>query len=312
MKNKKIFAILLALALFSAGVYLIYDAYNGFIIERQRRAFIALKRQGWLKLKRTLESEVAAFKGDAGIIIKDMDTGWVISLNKDKPFPAASLLKIPIMAACFNASSNGKISLNDKLVLKASVKTLGSGVLKTFPSGSKFTVEKLIEFMITKSDNTATNMLIGYLGPEYLNGFFRDYGLSDTVLNRKMMDFRQRKKGVENYTSARDIAFILERIYKRELLNRDVSDKCLSLLLRQEVNDRIPAKLPDEVAVAHKTGLEKNICHDAGIVFAENGHFMICVLTKSKNGTRQVKEFISDISLHIYKNYKMYSSSKKS
>ena len=75
------------------------------------------------------------------------------------------------------------------------------------------------------------------------------------------------------------------------------------MLLRQKVNDRIPKKLPEDCPVAHKTGLERNVCHDAGIVFTQQGDFLICVLTKSRGGARPVKNFISDLALVIYRSY---------
>ena len=173
-------------------------------------------------------------------------------------------------------------------------------------------IEKLIEVMITKSDNTAANMLIERLGFDYLNDYFRKSGLRYTNISRKMMDFQDRKRGVENYTSASDITYLLEKFYHRQFLSRTVSEKCLSMLLRQKVNDRIPKKLPDDWPVAHKTGLERNVCHDAGIVFTQQGDFLVCVLTKSRAGTRQVKEFISNLSLVIFKTYQQFPYSQYS
>jgi beta-lactamase class A len=304
MSKNKIF--LLALALVGLGLagYFSYKGCGAYWRQSKREAeLLAKKKAAWASLKKILGKQVADFKGEAGVIIEDLSQGWEISLNKDKLFPAASLVKIPIMAACFYAQAEGKISLKDKLVLKTSAKAPGSGVLKNMPAGSSITVDRLIELMIAQSDNTASNMLIDLLTPDYLNTFFKREGLKNTNLARKMMDFKHRKIGVENYTTAEDISRLLERIYRREFLNSAISDKCLAMLLRQKLRDRIPRKLPQDVPVAHKTGLERNVCHDAGIVFTPGGHFLVCVFTKSKNGSRQVKEFIANISLYIYNNY---------
>ena len=310
MGRKKIAFIFILIIGIGLGVYLSYKSYRAFGEIKKRKILLEKRKVSWIALKKSLESEVSNFKGEAAIIIEDLNMGWRISLNKDKLFPSASLVKIPIMAACFYAAHEGRISLKDNLTLKASSKVPGSGFLKNMAVGSKFSVEKLIELMITESDNTATNMLIDLLTFDYLNSFFKNAGLTHTNLSRKMMDFKYREKGVENYTTAADIAYILERIYRRRFLNKGISERCLALLLRQKVNDRIPAKLPSDVMVAHKTGLERHVCHDAGIVFIpQGGHFLICVLTESKSETKKVKGFISNVSLYIYNSYQRLPSS---
>jgi beta-lactamase class A len=293
---------LLFLALAVAGAVLI-PAWSD---ARPKRPQPALTRQAiWQALQKRIERDYDSFKGSAGIVVKDLNTGWETQLNKDSRFAAASLIKIPIMGACFKAAQEGRISLDCTLQLEAGSKAPGSGVLKCKPSGSAYTVRQLIELMITESDNTAANMLIDLVSMEYLNDFFREQGLKGTSLTRKMMDFSGRKKGVENYTSAADIASMLERMYRGSFLNASVSEQCMQMLLHQKMKDRIPRKLPRETPVAHKTGLERRVCHDAGIVFTPQGDFLVCVLTKSTVGPAKVKDFISRLALEIYNSYKM-------
>lgn len=263
------------------------------------------KRKGtWQILQKKIEQEVANFQGETGIFIEDFNTGWQILINPDKSFPSASLVKVPIMAACFYAVGEGKIKLEESLALRAKHKSLGSGILKDVPVGTKFTIAELIELMIFESDNTATNMLIERLGFDYLNNCFKRLGLEDTHIYRKMMDFRSRRAGKENYTTCRDLAFLLEEVYRHRLINKDISAKCLELLKRQKIKDRIPVRLPAQTMVAHKTGLEKGVCHDAGIVFTAKGNFLICVLTRHNHKTaRPAKDFIAQIALLTYNYY---------
>lgn len=289
MKRKKIFLVLLLLVFSNSILYLFYKFEK--------------RKVEWIALKKVIESEISQFKGEAGIVIKDLKLDWEISFNKNKLFPSASLVKVPIMLACFYAIKEGKIKLEDTLRLKPSYKVPGSGILKDMPAGSEFSIEKLIEFMISDSDNTATNMLIDVWGFDYLNSYFIQLGLKNTNVTRKMLDFRYRRQGIENYTDAKDMAYLLENIYKRALLGSRVSKKCLSLLKQQKINDRIPAKLPFGTMVAHKTGLEYRVCHDAGIVFTSKGNFLICVLTKHRGNITQAKEFISQIAQEVYNYY---------
>ncbi|MDP2830873.1 MAG: serine hydrolase, partial [Candidatus Omnitrophota bacterium] len=224
-----------------------------------------------------------------------------ISYNKDRLFPSASLAKVPIMAACFLAAKEGRIKLDRQVVLRNSDKFSGSGILKDIRPGVTFTVEELIGLMVEDSDNTATNMLTSMVGIDYLNSVFNSLGLKNTNLSRRIADFNLRDRGIENYTTAEDIALLLERIYRRRLISRDLSEKCLRVLKLQRVNDRIPKYLPVDVTVAHKTGLERSVCHDAGIVFSCKGDFLICVLTKHANPNAVAsKNFIARAALYTY------------
>ncbi len=76
----------------------------------------------------------------------------------------------------------------------------------------------------------------------------------------------------------------------------------LTILMRQKIGDRITRYLPEEIVVAHKTGLMRDNCHDAGIVFTNNGDFIIVVLTEKVN-LRLAKNVIGRIA---YKTYSIY------
>ena len=263
------------------------------------------RKAGWLRLKNVLGNKIRHFRGTVAIVIEDLDTKWEIAFNEDTPIPSASLVKVPIMLSCFYAAQDGKISLKDAINLKSSDKVSGSKVLGKEPAGTIFTVEELFNPMITRSDNAAANVLIDYVGFDTLNTYFKKMGLKNTNIARKMMDFEERREGEENYTTARDMAHLLEGLYYKKFLNKDVSERCLELLVQQKFNDRIPKKLPKNgTFIAHKTGLERHICHDVGIVFTDKDDFLICVLVKHENKFAiPAKKFISDIALLVYNYY---------
>jgi beta-lactamase class A len=270
------------------------DPLNGAIVKAAK----------WAEMEKSVRKKASTFKGEIGLVIRDLDTGRVIEINPDTLFPAASMIKVPIMAACLRAADEGRLSLQDNLKLKKVDKVRGSGDMWRKRPGSVFNVGQLIDLMITRSDNTAANMLIDLLGFEYINQAFKEMGLEKTVLSRKMMDLHSRDLGVENYTTAREMADIIERMYRKDCVCSEVSDKCMAILKSQKVNDRIPRLLPKTTVVAHKTGLERQICHDAGIVFTENGNFLISVFTKTWRGPRTAKYFIAGVSSIAYSAYK--------
>jgi len=243
------------------------------------------------------------FGGEYAYVIKNIEKPFCeISRNEEKMFPAASVIKLPIAAVAFKAAKEGKISLSRKFTITARDITGGSGVIKTMSTPVTLTFQEIIGIMISNSDNTATNKIINILGYKYLNREFKKLGLKQTILKRKMMDFSRRKKGIENYTSASDIVFLLEKIYKGELVDEESSRMLLSFLSNQKINDRIPRYLPKSVKVAHKTGLERGVVHDAGIIFSSNGDCIVCVFTKRVKDYTKAKKFIARLSLATYNN----------
>ncbi|MGB4705497.1 MAG: serine hydrolase [Candidatus Saccharicenans sp.] len=266
----------------------------------EKQYLYEIRHERWEANSREILRRIASFHGEAGIMVKDLLTGWSFLHNDEALFPAASLIKIPIMVACFKAAEEGRLDLQEKYVLKRQDRVGGSGLLRQMRNGRIFTYEELIDFMVTHSDNIATNVIIKRLGMDYIRNVFNELGLKDTVLNRLMMDFRARDEGMENYTSAREMGELLEKIYLGRCINTKVSERCLEILKRQRINDRLPRYLPKEVEVAHKTGLEREVCHDAGIVFTPNGDYIIVVLVRTWSGLRTTKNFIARLSSYFY------------
>lgn len=259
-----------------------------------------MRRAAWERLKEAVWAEIRSFHGQSAVWIEDLGTGWVAAHQEDKPFPAASVVKVPILVTCLQQAHVGELDLAEPVTLKGRDKADGSGVLKEMPNGSTLTVGELAELMVTQSDNTATNLLISRLGMGALNRSFLEMGLTATRLSRKMMDFSQRKNGVENLTTARDLSLVFRTIYRAQRMSPAVSRRCLELLQQQQINDRIPALLPPGTVVAHKTGLEKGVCHDSGILFAGNGAVLVCVLTKNGGKAKAAKKFIAQVAARAF------------
>jgi len=303
MKIKLVFSVILSLIL-TIGLFFSYKIYRRYQNTAKKQILLERRKEGWLRLKKNIENKVINFKGTVGLVVEDLDMEWEIAINEETPIPSASLVKVPIMLSCFYAAQDGKINLKDTITLQSSDKVSGSRVLGKAPVGSVFTVEELFGPMITQSDNAAANVLIDYAGFDTLNTYFKKMGLNNTNITRKMMDFEERREGVENYSTARDMAYLLEQLYYNKFLNKEVSRKCLELLGQQKINDRIPRKLPRGTYVVHKTGLERHVCHDVGIVFTSKGNFLICVLAKHEDRfAKPTKKFISDITLLTYNYY---------
>lgn len=299
--KKSLFLIALVVAS-CAGTYFGLSQHTKLQKVKEERLLHESRKAAWVEFQQRAHTEINQFKGEVSVVVKDLETGWEFSREKAKPFASASLAKIPLMAACFLAADQGRIKLDRNIPLKASDKLTGSGVLKDMPTGTAFSIWRLIGLMIYDSDNTATHILTNLVGLDYVNNASKSFGLKNTRLSRKIADYHARdNKGIENYTTAEDMSLLLEKIYRKSLGNKKISDQCINTLKLTRINDRIPKYLPSELTIAHKTGLEKTVCHDAGIVFTKKGDFIVVVLTKHENPDSKLSaELIAKVALYAY------------
>ena len=240
--------------------------------------------------------------GKIGFYYKNLVTGEVLKYNEKEPMLAASLIKLTVLGEVFNQIEDGKISESEVFITKNEDKVPSCGALNYLEEGLEVKLKDLYTLMIILSDNYATNMLIDKCEIENINNFIKENNLTNTVLKRKMFDAEGANKGLENYTSAEDMAILLEKIYNGTLVSKEASFKMLEVLKNQRLNGKIPFFLssnPNKVQIAHKTGEDTNTTHDVGIVFAKDP-FIICFLSNDVD-VPNFERAMQDISLEIYK-----------
>lgn len=238
-------------------------------------------------------------KMNCGFLIKNLSTGEVFSHEEKAVVSSASLIKIPIMGEVLRQVSMGSLSLEQRLTVNEKDKVPFS-ILNELSTGNSYSLRDVITLMIIQSDNTATNMLIDLAGMNNINSFIKNNGLLSTVLSRKMMDFNARQEGRDNFTTAMDMAKILEKIYRGELVNRSSSLLMLDILKRQLDNSMIRLFIPEETPIAHKTGGLDGIEHDAGIIFNDKCDYIFTALTWGSASTYSSRETIGKMSRIAY------------
>lgn len=276
------------------------------IVSIQIPKFITIHKKHIIfsKISSLIEKKLENFPYKAAIIVEDLEFPYLCyAINQDKPIIAASIIKIHILAAIFKAIEEGKFSFEEKIKINPADITGGSGVIKTLKLPKELTLQEILELMITKSDNTATNKVITLLGYDYINEFLLKNNFARTSLKRKMMDFSRRKRGIENYTTAKDVTNLFKQVYKKKILNKDSCEKIINILKKQKIKDRIPRYLTKNVTIAHKTGLEKSVVHDAGIIFSPEGNYIFSVLTYKVKRFKRAKDFIAELSRDLYNMY---------
>ncbi|MDF2882876.1 MAG: putative beta-lactamase [Clostridiaceae bacterium] len=216
-------------------------------------------------------------KINCAFVIKNLMTGEKFAYNENVTVPSASLIKIPMMMETLRQVEEGKLSLNQRILVQDDVKVPFS-ILTLLESGNSYSLKDVLTLMIIQSDNTAANILIDIVGMDNVNNYIKSLGLKSTVLQRKMMDADARKAGRENYTNAEEMAELLEIIYKGDKHNYQYSTIMKNILVNQLDNSMMKLHIPDDTIIAHKTGDLDGISHDAGIVYTKNIDYIFCSL----------------------------------
>ena len=230
--------------------------------------------------RRQVEDLIQDAPGKVGLVIKDLSAGETLQWSPEERFPAASLIKIPILVEALRQGQAGRLRLDERILVRPEDKVGGFGILKELPSVESVSFLDLLTLMIIISDNTATNLCIERVGMDAVNKTMASLGLQATVLQRKMMDMAARERGLDNFTSPGDMARILEMLATDQVLTPEGCARALDILARQQVNDRLPLLLPLQVKVAHKTGELPGLRHDVGILFIDSRRVVIAALTK--------------------------------
>ena len=144
--------------------------------------------------------------------------------------------------------------------------------------GEKRTIASLAYDMIIQSSNLATNLLIELVKPDSIMTTLKNMGAHDMKVLRGVEDGKAYEKGLNNSTTAYDLLLIYEQMAQEQLVSAAASKEMIRILLDQKFNNIIPALLPADVKVAHKTGYITGIHHDSGIVFLPDGRKYVLVL----------------------------------
>ena len=243
----------------------------------------------------------------------DLRSGDTLFLNADTSFHAASTMKVPVMVELFRQADKGSFRMDQGLLLVNQFASIvdgspyvldrGSDSDSTLYAriGSRVRVDSLLRLMITRSSNLATNTLIALVGAKAVTQTMRSLGASRIQVLRGVEDGKAFDRGLNNTTTARDLAIILRAIEEGRTAPPAATREMLAVLLAQEFNERIPAGLPPGVRVAHKTGDITAIAHDAAIVYPPGrGPYVLVVLTRGIRDARKSDSLIADLSSLIY------------
>lgn len=253
---------------------------------------------------------------EVGLAAYHVATGEEILIRPDTSFHPASTFKICVMMEAFRQARQGLFSLDDPLLVKNEFTSIVDGSPYSLFAkddsetdlyqhiGESFTIRELIFRMITVSSNLATNLLIERATPERTTQFMQELGTNDVIVRRGVEDNKAFRLGLNNAATARGLMQVLLKLAKREVVTPQDSDEMIGIMLQQRFNEMIPAQLPKDVGVAHKTGWNDNLYHDAGIVYPPNGNaFVLAIMTNGIEKEGEAHSFVASLAKRIYEEW---------
>ena len=227
---------------------------------------------------------VDGFNGQVFLYAKNLDTGAAFGLREDERVRTASTIKLAVMVEAFERVERGELGWDHPLTLTAASQVGGSGILGEFAPGLRLTLRDAMHLMIVISDNTATNLVIDHLTADAVNARMDAIGFPRTRLMRKVMGGGDSQAGADpalkryglGVSTPREMATLIERIERGEVVSKAASAEMIQVLKRQQSHFGIGRSLRD-VEIADKTGALDALRSDVAIVYSKSGRVAMAI-----------------------------------
>jgi beta-lactamase class A len=249
-------------------------------------------------LQTRLNRMAMAHDGKVGLFAKNLKTGATVAINADAEVQTASVIKLPIMIETFYQVKEGKHRLDERLTLTKEAQVPGSGVLTLMRPGLQPTLLDAVTLMTDISDNTATNLVLDDIGISAVNSRIEAMGLSRTRLFRKVflpysgpVAEQDRKFGLGR-TTPREMAAVMESIWRCDLADKSLCSQMLSILHNQFYRESIPRYLEaidsseGESKIGNKSGADDGVRNDVALIETSGGPIIISVFTWDNKDNR--------------------------
>ena len=287
--------------------FLLLFSFFGFV-----QAFAQSKFQN---LKPEIESLIKNSHAETvAVAVYDLNSKQQFLLNERMNFHAASTMKLPVMMELFRATKH--LNFNEPIIVKNSFSSLVDGSeYQLSPDddsdaelyqkiGQPVPMRELIQRMITRSSNLATNILIEQAKAENVMKLMKTLGANDIQVRRGVEDNKAFRAGLNNTTTAYDLMLLLKIIAEKKLMKAAACDTMISILSNQEFNEGIPAGISKGVKISHKTGSITKIYHDAAIVFPpKRKPYIIVILTRGFEKETEAHHVVAEISKLIWEDF---------
>jgi beta-lactamase class A len=264
----------------------------------------------------SLEARIAELANPAlgriGVAAVDLATGEEVMVLGDQMFPLASTSKIAVAATYLEMVEQGRYSLTSEFPLMMPVASAKYSSAKApVRPGQVMPAIDLIEIMIARSSNPATDALLAAVGgPARVNDWMRRQGIESFSINRDIATLvrddgeRDPAHHIESRDAAtpRAMVRLLAGLHRGEFLS-DQSRRVLLGAMSRTVTGkrRIPAHMPLEARVSHKTGSLSNTSSDVGIIECPDGRTIaVAIYVTGQGGKLAREERIAAIARALY------------
>lgn len=266
----------------------------------------------------SLRTQIEKIAQDAGaeqvgVAFHDYETHQSWSCHGDTWFHAASTIKVPVLLGVYGAIHSGLLSEESRVHVRNRFFSLVDGSSFRVEAsrdanaevqraiGRTMKVKDLAHHMIATSSNLATNLLIDVIGLDVMQRILEPLHLDGIELHRGVEDELAWQAGINNRATANGLLHPLRLIVEQRAFSPAVCQRMLDILHQQQFKDGIPAGLPDDARVAHKTGEISTAAHDVGIVFLpDRDPYVLAVLTQWVPDSGRKREVIARISQCVF------------
>lgn len=240
-------------------------------------------------LKQRIKETIGLTWKNYSILIIDTNSDFTVGINEEEIFTAASVNKIPILAALYTKVQSGDIDLDTVITMQEQdIQDYGTGSMRYDTPGSTYSIKTLAKLMMQQSDNTAAYILANHIiGIPTIQELLLQWNMDQTDM-------------INNKTSNADIASLIKKIYQGNIANVAYTKEMLSFFKDGEFEDRIPALLPKDVVVYHKIGTEIGVMHDVGIVVGPTTKYYLGIMTSDIANEEETVTLMAKLSKIIY------------
>jgi beta-lactamase class A len=266
----------------------------------------------WLAAR--LAARLDSTGAEYGLAFRDLGSGTEVLLGADRSFHAASMMKVPVMVRIFRMVDAGQLSLADRIPVRNAFRSIENGSPYALSPeddsdstlyarvGERASVRELVDLMITRSSNLATNLLVQIARPDSVRATLEALGVEGVHVLRGVEDIPAYRAGHNNTATARGLMDLFTAIVSGQAAEPQSTTAMLDVLTRQEFDDAIPAGLPRGVPVAHKTGWITAVDHDGGIVLPPGEPpYVLVVLTSGVQDEKITRRATADVSRMVWK-----------
>ncbi|HMO33086.1 MAG TPA: class A beta-lactamase-related serine hydrolase [Lacibacter sp.] len=241
-----------------------------------------------LRLERRVKEVLAGFRGDVGVYVKNLKNGRIVAIAADTVFPTASMIKVPILVGVMDKIEQKELDYHGKIVYKDSLYYAGEDVLGSLKHGEAIELSKVMMLMLTLSDNTASLWLQGLAGGgQRINQLIDSLGLQHTRVNSRTPGREaNRTRYGWGQTTPREMATLLEKIYRGEVINHGASNRMLRLLGRNHWDEEGLSATPPTIEVFSKNGAVNASRSEVMLVNAPRRPYVFCIITKNNQDQR--------------------------